>query len=64
MHHVTQVFQCLEHFGLKINLDKYVFAVPRLNVLKYKIDSSGITPVLEKVTAIREFSQPTTLRQL
>lgn len=62
--HVTQVFERLEHFGLKINPDKCLFAVSKLNFLGYVIDESGITSIPEKVTAIKNFPQPTTLRQL
>ncbi|CAE1251459.1 unnamed protein product [Acanthosepion pharaonis] len=58
--HVTQVFQRLEHFGLKINPDKCVFAVPKLNFLRYEIDGSGITPVAEKVTVIPTNDAPAT----
>ncbi|CAE1240059.1 Retrovirus-related Pol polyprotein from transposon 297,Retrovirus-related Pol polyprotein from transposon 17.6 [Acanthosepion pharaonis] len=62
-HHVTQVFERLDHYGLKINLDKCLFAVPKLNFLGFVIDNSGITPIPEKVKAISEFPEPTTLRE-
>ena len=62
--HLLQVFERLTHFGLKINLSKCEFAVSKLNFLGHMIDEQGITPVPEKVTAIQNFPQPTSLRQL
>ena len=58
--HLLQVFE--RHFGLKIN--KCDFAVSKLNFLCHMIDEQGITPAPEKVTAIQNFPQPTSLRQL
>ena len=62
--HMLQVFERLAHFGLKINVNKCDFAVLKLNFLGRMIDEQGITPVPEKVTAIQNFPQPTSLRQL
>ena len=62
--HLLQVFERLAHFGLKINLSKRDFAVSKLNFLGHMIDEQGITPVPEKVRAIQNFPQPTSLRQL
>ena len=62
--HLLQVFERLTHFGLKINLSKCQFAASKLNFLGHMIDEQGITPVPEKVTAIQNFPQPTSLRQL
>ena len=62
--HLLQFFERLTHFGLKINLSKCEFAVSKLNFLGHMIDEQGITPVPEKVTAIQNFPQPTSLRQL
>lgn len=62
--HVTQVFERLDHYGLKINPDKCLFAVTKLNFLDFVIDNSGITQTPEKVKAISEFPESTTLRQL
>ena len=61
---MLQFFKRLAHFGLKINVSKWDFAVSKLNFLGHMIDEQGITPVQENVTAIRNFPQPTSLRQL
>lgn len=63
-HHVEQVFQRLQHFGLKINAEKCIFAVPSLKFLGHVIDEKGITPLPEKIESISNFSQSTLLRQL
>ena len=62
--HMLQIFERLAHFGLKINVSKCDFAVSKLNFLGHMIDEQGITPVPEKVTAMQNFPQPTSLRQL
>ena len=62
--HVLQVFERLAHLGLKINVSKCGFAVSKWNFFGHMIDEQGITPVPEKVTAIQNFPQPTSLRQL
>ena len=62
--HMQLVFQRLADFGLKINVNKRDFAVSKLNFLGYVIDEHGITPVPEKVAAIQNFPQPTSLRPL
>ena len=59
--HMLQVFERFAHFGLKINVSKCDFAVSKLNFLGHMIDEQGITPVPEKVTAIQNFPQPTSL---
>lgn len=55
--HVEQVFQKLEHFGLKINAEKCTFAVSKLNFLGDVIDEHRITLVPEKISAIKDFPQ-------
>ena len=61
--HMNQVFERLVHFGLKINTNKCDFAVSKLNFLGHVIDEQGITHVPDKVAAIQNFPQPTSLRQ-
>ena len=61
---LLQGFERRAHFGLKINISKCDFAVSKLNFLGHMIDEQGITPIPEKVTAIQNSPQPTSLRQL
>ena len=62
--HLQQVFERLAHFGLKINVEKCIFGANKLNFLGHEIDETGIAPLPEKVSAIQNFEQPTSLRQL
>lgn len=62
--HLHQIFQRLSHFGLKINMDKCLLGVNELNFLGHVIDQNGISPLPEKIEAIQNFPQPTSVRQL
>ena len=62
--HMLKIFMRLAHFGLKINVSWCDFAVSKLNFLGHMIVEQGITPIPEKVTTMRDFLQPTLLRQL
>lgn len=54
----------MQHYELKLNIDKCLFAVPKLTFLGHVIDKNGLTPLDEKVKAISDFPPPSTLRQL
>ena len=58
------VIECLSAHGIIINPNKCVFGVPELDFLGHHIDKHGITPLPEKVQAIRDFPQPQSQRQL
>ena len=58
------VFERLSAHGIIINPNKCVFGVPELDFLGHHIDKHGITPLPEKVQAIRDFPQPQSQRQL
>lgn len=62
--HGKQVFERLGHYSLKINPEKCEFAVSKLHFLGFVIDKTETTPLPDKVKAINDFPQPTTLRQL
>ena len=62
--HLHQIFQRLSHFGLKINMDKCLLGVNELYFLGHVIDQNGISPLPEKIEAIQNFPQPTSVRQL
>lgn len=55
------VFECLSAHGIII---KCVFGVPELDFIGHHTDSHGITPLSEKVQAIRDFPQPQSQCQL
>lgn len=62
--HLEKVFERLQHFGLKLNLDKCVFAVPKITFLGHIIDKEGITPLHDKIDTINDFPIPSTIRQV
>ena len=62
--HVRQVLQRLHDHGLVINPSKCVFAADSLEFLSHVVSADGIQPTPNRVTAINEFSRPTSLRQL
>ena len=58
------VFTRLASHGIVINPNKCLFGVPELDFLGHHIDCHGITPLPEKVQAVRDFPQPQSQRQL
>ena len=64
MTHVRQVLQRLHDHGVVINPAKCQFGAAELEFLGHRVNSSGIYPLEERVTAIRNFACPTTYRKL
>lgn len=62
--HLQIIFECLTAHRLVINPNKCLFGVNELDFLGQHIDQHGITPLLEKVQAIRDFPQPQSQCQL
>jgi hypothetical protein len=62
--HLRQVFTRFQQYGIIINVDKCVFGVSELEFLGHKVSCTGVSPLPEKVTHIRDFPTPTNQRQL
>ena len=62
--HLHTIFNRLREFGIIINPTKCVLGVPSLHFLGHLVDSQGIRPLEEKVTAVQDFVQPETRRDL
>ncbi|KAL7641867.1 UNVERIFIED_CONTAM: hypothetical protein RMT77_007741 [Armadillidium vulgare] len=62
--HLLAVFTRLQEFGIRVNPDKCVLGVPSLTFLGHTISSSGVLPLQDRVSAIRQFPLPETQRQL
>ena len=62
--HLHTIFNRLREFGIIINPTKCVFGVPSLHFLGHLVDSQGIRPLQDKVTAVQDFVQPETRRHL
>jgi len=64
LEHLQAVFQRLKENGLVLNRDKCVFGAQSLQFLGHSISAEGIRPLPWKIQAIRDFSLPSTQRQL
>ena len=55
--HLRQLFARLSEFGVVINPDKCQFGASSLDFLGHRVSEQGISPLEEKITAVRDFSQ-------
>nr|VZI02224.1 unnamed protein product [Spirometra erinaceieuropaei] len=62
--HLRQLSERLDSFDVVINAVKCEFGVPSLIFLGHKVNSDGIMPVPERVSAISMLRVPTTINQL
>lgn len=62
--HLRILFERLSEFGININTSKCIFGSCALEFLSHTITPDGITPSLERITAIKDFPQPTSIRQI
>ena len=58
------VFKILSENGLIVNRAKCVLGKPSLDFLGYRVDSTGIAPLEDRVAAIREMKPPKTVKDL
>ena len=64
MQHLKQIFELLAENGLVVNRAKCVLGVPELDFLGFHVNKHGITPLPDKVEAIRATKPPTTVKEL
>ena len=62
--HLRQILQQLSDHGLIINPTKCVFGASELDFLGHRVTAQGIRPLEDKVSAVRDFPQPTSLCRL
>lgn len=62
--HLKQIFQRFTEYGILLNPSKCEFGMHELTFLGHRLNSSGVRPLEEKVSAIRDFPQPSTQRKL
>ena len=62
--HVRQLLQRLQKFGLKVNPKKCHFGQKEVTFLGHMISQQGIRPMTDKIQALTELKQPTTLKEL
>ena len=58
------VFQQLKKFGLVVNPTKCQFGLQEMEYLGHKVSQHGVTPLPNKVQAVKNFPQPTTVKGL
>lgn len=61
---LLEVLTILNNAGFKLRLDKCSFRTPEVSYLGYKIDSAGLHPSSNKVSAIVDAPAPTNVKQL
>ena len=62
--HVKDVLRCLRQAGLKLKPEKCEFNKPEVEFLGYIIGINGIKMDPSKITAIRDWPQPTTVKEV
>lgn len=61
---LRQLFSRLSEHGLVINPDKCQFGVKSISFLGHQVNERGISPLPDKVQAIRDFPQPKSVKGL
>ena len=62
--HLRLVLHRFELYGILINPPKCVLGVQELQFLGHRVNQLGVSPLPDQVQVIRDFPQPSTLRQL
>ena len=62
--HLRTLFQRLEKFGLIVNVAKCQFGRTEIEFLGHRVTSDNISPLPEKVAAVRDFTEPKTIKDL
>ena len=63
-HHLRQTLELLRENGLVARADKSVIGASSVEFLGYQIDPTGVSPIPSKVSAVNNFTEPTTRRAL
>ena len=63
-HQVTQVFEILEKYNVKVNIKKSVFCVTSIKYLGHEISEKGISPSEDKMSEIIQCKIPQNLKEL
>ena len=61
---LNNLFDRLQQHGLVVNRSKCVFGVPSIDFLGHRVNAEGITPLEQKVSAVRHFPRPTNVKEL
>ena len=64
METLGEVLRRIQKAGLKLRREKCVFMAPSVVYLRYRIDAQGLHPMPDKVKAVMDAPQPTTVTDL
>lgn len=62
--HLRRLLTCLSAHGLVLNVNKCKFAAYQLKFLAHSVSAHGLSPLPDRIEAICNFPQPTTVKQL
>ena len=62
--HLHEIMNQLDAYGLALNLAKSTIAVSEIRMLGHKITRDGILMLPERISAIKELPEPTTIKEL
>ena len=62
--HLKRLFSRINEFGLFVNVKKCVFAKQEVTFLGHTFSVEGMKPLQDKVQAIRQMKQPTTIKEV
>lgn len=62
--HLRQLFKRLEEYNLAINVAKCEFGKSELTFIGHSVSPDGISPLPDRVEAVRNFQRPTTVKEL
>ena len=61
---LRQLFSALRQHGLVVNKGKCVFGVREIDFLGHRVSARGISPLPDKVAAVRRFQRPRSVKSL
>ncbi|GBL92136.1 Retrovirus-related Pol polyprotein from transposon 17.6 [Araneus ventricosus] len=64
LEHLKQVFQRFEEYSVRLNASKCVLGKSSVKILGHIVTPDGITTLPEKVSAITDFPEPSTVKEL
>lgn len=64
LQHLSTVLDRLQRNGLIVRYDKCVFGVAEVDFLGHRLSPAGVSPLPDKVAAIKKFPTPTTVKAL
>ena len=62
--HLHKIANRLNAYSLKLNLKKCLIGLTKITALRYTLSAKGITASQEKVKAIQQLPEPTTIKEL